>query len=444
MKKNLMVVLAAVLALGISSCNDGGQTDSSSSTGGNTNQPSSSSVAPAVEFTEEELEAARTYLETNKSVCALSGDYNEFCTDGEMKLVIPKATYNQTNNLGDVGIFDGTGTIKEAEKIGETGTFDEEDNIVFRDWKLNACTLTPKSDLCTTSVEGKKYDEANIWNYRIIVDSEGKIAGMYTGGRSTINPEPYFSKFEYNKKNNDDMFIETKQADRFEGGGDTNNQAFVWQVLDGGFNIVEHGNHASGRHVEYAFPSSSEVDLVTWAFLGAESPIGVLTESKEHLSEVGNLFSEPVTRNESLWYLKNGQYYLSLAKNYIPGQFDDVRISFEEEKDENGVGTGNYVIKETFQYDPWTIFNRMKAYKEYLYEQINADSEATDAAWELYDAIANETEVEEAILALNTEEIRNSDEVTIARYTDLAIAELRLYKSAIIAFRYGYYGIIES
>lgn len=445
MNKNLMVALAAVLSLGISSCKDNTNTSASSSSKVDSSTPISSSSSSQQEFTEEELAEAKEYLKENRSACSLNGGlHNEYCTEGEKTLVIPKAGKNRKNHLGDISIMDGTSAqVAPAEAINGS-EFNEENDPVFRDWKLNACTVTPTLSICS-NVKNKKYDDSNVWNYRMMVDETGKIVALYAGGQISLPTEPYFSNFAYDKNNNDNMFVVVKADDRYTkipGDEEGVKHAYAWQIPDNGFNILEHPDHRNGRYADYLFTDSSEVDLITWAFMGAgnDTTIGTFKKSTEHFTAIGST-DDPVA-NDPIYYYKNSVWATSLGKLFIPGQFDDVKIQQEEEKDELGVATGNYVITETFHYDPWTTYQKFKAYKDYLEEIYNGEAaDATlDAKWQ---AIDNETEVEEAIYNLNTKQVREGSEELIAQYTTAAVRQLQKYKISIIEFRYELFQISE-
>lgn len=443
MNKKIILSLAAILALGLSSCN-GGKEDSSSSTTSSSSSTTTSSSS-TFEITDEELEAAKTWLETNPSVCSLNGGYfNEYCTEGEKEIIIPKAGYNVKNNLGDVTIMDGTSSLIGLAEDIDGAEYNDENDVGFRDWKLNACTVNPALSICS-SVANKKYDEANTWSWRLMVDAEGKIIAMYPGGNTTNGLEPYFSNYEYSKTNNDNMFVEVAESDRYVPTTgtkpDTANHANAWAIADGGFNIVEHADHRNGRYEEYWFVANEEVSLVSWAFLGVAN-VGTLVHSVEHLSEKGNTASSKVEND--VWYLSTVPYGISIVNLFVPGQFDDVKITFEEERDADQVPTGNYVIKETFSYDPWSVYQKIKAYKDYLvdvYDNLETSSADIDDA---FDAIDNEIDTEEAIYALNSTPVRESgDDYLIYDYTTEAINELKAYKQAVINFRKALFEISE-
>ena len=56
--------------------------------------------------------------------------------------------------------MDGTSSLIGLAEDIDGAEYNDENDVGFRDWKLNACTVNPALSICS-SVANKKYDEAN-------------------------------------------------------------------------------------------------------------------------------------------------------------------------------------------------------------------------------------------------------------------------------------------
>ncbi len=470
MNKKLLIVLAGIATLSLSSC--GGkkdETSASSSSNKNTSSSStassssSSSVAELDRYTEQEIAEGKAYLEgegNNKSFCKIGEGtgWTQYCTEGEKEYVIKHANYNTANNVGDITIIQHTGTspkIKAPTAIpGKVDTFPEEENKDFyQDFQLNHCYLSTyaNTDLC----RNKYIDEGNHWNFRIMVGTDGKIAAMYPGGVGYANPvEPYFSNYEYDVSKNDDMYlIYTRDfqgiqlADDNEHGlNEKHSQAWtlaepgVGQLTTTGFNILEHPAHNGGRYDSYKFVGGGETDLITWAFVGSikdgDNDSVDYSRNLTHFDQI--LTADGIAPNpEEVWALKTvgDEKYVGwafeFANFYIPGQFDDVRFQYERTTDLLGIAQDTEVkLTEIFEYDPWSVYTKFKKYADYLRDLYdNAGGQTSGEADNLYDSLPNlEKAIEDAIYGLNCAKIREGEVLDQLDATSFAESKLEEYK----------------
>lgn len=459
MNKKFLVVLAGLTALSLSSCNKKDSTSPNSTTSKPSNSISSSSTSSV---NQEQLDEGKAYLETSKkSVCKVDTLFNEFtqyCTDGEMNITINHAQRNKKNNFGDISImqYNQINHIALADPIshypGETDNFpQEESNSVYRDWKLNHCSLDGAD---TTLCNSVNVDEGNGWVWRIMVDGEGKISAMYPAGTNYASPaEPYFSDFTYNAKSNNNMFFSyTRDFDTPNDGLDTDRgfdekHLLTWAIANPkagndengvpyrystGFNILEHADHSMGRHQTYWFEDASEKDVMSWAFLGANPNGDVAWGLKKHTKRrtVYNVNDNFVDNEETVYSLVDVAYSIEMDQLYIPGQFDDVRIKYQENQ---GVA-GEYTLTETFEYDPYNVYLKFKKYADYLAECYLAADGQTDSTadilFESLDFMAEDTL--NKIYILNSNEYRASEDKMLVG-TQIAEETLDAYKATLIA-----------
>lgn len=471
MKKNFLFLLSAFLLIGVTACKPESTNSSSSAESGSASttpsvepsvEPSEEpsvepSVDPSVEssvesttsdliFTQEELDAASAYLDENKkSVCAIAeGDlWKSYCSGGGKTIEILHAYYNQKTNSGDIAVLDGNGTVGLATPLSNNDPFpNEESDSIFRDFVYNACTIEDTSHRSVSEqramericAEGTKVDEANIWNFRVSVDAEGKIYGMYPSSNQSGSSlvEPYFSDYGSTKANMSnkylfwDMVAEDRQTIPSTG---ADNHIFQVAIPNGGFNIVESSYHGGGRWGTYKFNPSTEYDLISWAFLGSDLNVGTLQKSLRIRDESGvGLIDNP----EDVYYLRDAGQNIQLTKLLVPGQLDNVRISYEVRE---GV---EYKITTTFEYDPYDTYKKVSDYDAYLKEHYaTLDEETIMEVEDLYNAIEPlHDNAELALLYLNTEKVRTADENVIIQYTEEAGTAINIYKEAVIALRH--------
>lgn len=462
MNKKLLFALIGIATLSLTACGKSDKDpegDKPSDTG--STEPSTGNQYQD-DYTDAQIEEGRAYLEANgKSVCTIADgeEFTQYCTNGQKELVVNHAFRNRKTNSGDIAIMQAGGQpIETAKELTSGDPFPQEEaNDIYRDWKLNHCSLdTADSELCNTV----KVDEANSWVWRIMVDGEGKISAMYPAGTGSAAPAmPYFSNFSYTTKDNGNSFfvltdfdgVANDETDTSRGWDEKHQQA--WRIADPktgtdangldyryttGFNIVEHGGHNNGRYESYWFDDKAElgsnadaIHVVTWAFLGSQKTGDSRWTLKkaDKVREVPDYSGSELKDNtEEVYHLARIPYAVELTNYLIPGQFDDVRFKYEAVK-VNGQNTGEWKLYETFEYDPYGVYKKFKAYADYLvgiYE--NGDGWTTSTADSLYEAIPSiQASVERAIFGLNSDAVR-ADETLKAAATASVETYLDTYK----------------
>lgn len=472
MNKKLLVVLAGIATLALSSCGGNKEDAKSSSSSKNSSSSSSSIITPSI-YTEEEIAQGKAYLDIEgdgnvRSICKVGeGEgWTQYCTEGPKTYAINHVNYNTANNVGDITIIQHNTTdtnIKPPAAVKDADTFPAEENkSFFQDFKLNACGLASwrNTDLCKD--QNLFIDEGNHWNYRIMVDTEGKIAAMYPGGVGYANPvDPYFSDFDYTKENNDNMYTiytrdfsgVTLAADKNDAeltamNGMNEKHSQAWRIADSatnketstGFNILEHPDHKDGRHDNYKFVGGSEMDVMTWAFLGSikdgDGDSIDYSTALTHFDKVLDSAAPGGTKDnpEEVWALKKVTWAIEFAKFYIPGQFDDVRFSYTRPIKDNFPQYTDLVLTESFEYDPLTVYKKFKAYADYLVEKYDANpGQTSNEADEIYYSLPEyEEAIETAIYGLNCDRIRNSTEAKDQiDATAMVETQLETYKYAL-------------
>ena len=456
MNKKFLVVLAGLTALSLSACDKGNDNTSSSNSSPISNSSSSSS-SQSSSFTEEELAQGRAYLEENgKSVCKVEdtgAGFTQYCTNGEeISFTINHVLRNVKANLGDVSImqYDSASYISEAIPVSSSDTFpSNEVETVYRDWKLNHCAVDGSGEECSQDIH---VDDANAWNWRIMVGTDGKIEAIYPAGASHSSPaEPYFSNYEYTSLNNDNMYFSLSRDFGMESTGDTTfdergldtYHLQTWAIADPGedrystgFNILEHSDHSNGRFPSYWFQGANEGgDLLTWAFMGPVNTVDTSWGFTHHtqVREVQGSDASLVDNTEEVYSLMKVPYAVELTKFFIPGQFDSVRFTYERTGGTIGEIHNEYRLTETFEYDPYGIYLKFKAYADYLVDLYDAADGQTSVDADIY--YSNLTQLETNALnlmyGLNSDAVRASDQ-RVLEVTEQVQTSLELYKSNII------------
>ncbi len=455
MNKKFLVVLAGLTALSLSACTKG--KDDGSST--NSTKPpvsNSSSSSQSNLFTEEELAQGKAYLETNgESVCKVADgtEFTQYCTGGEeIKFEINHVLRNVKTNAGDIAImqYDSAAYINQAIALNASDTFPtNEVNEVYRDWKLNHCAIDGSFEECTQNIH---VDDANAWNWRIMVGTDGKIDAIYPAGTNHATPaEPYFSNVEYTSLENNNMYFSLSRDFGMTSTGDStfNEQGLdtyhmqTWAIADpgtdrysSGFNILEHSDHASGRFQNYWFQGANEGgDLLTWDFMGPVTSGDISWGFAHHtqVSEVQNSDASLIDNTEEVYSLMKVPYSVELTDFFIPGQFDSVRFTYERTGGTIGGTYNEYKLIETFKYDPYGIYLKFKAYEDYLADlYFEADGETSfDADLYYNDLATNQARVLNLLYGLNSDSVRASDQ-KILETTELVTSALETYKQNLI------------